>query len=434
MDAILYWNQVALDAVAQDHTDPGPVEQGGPTKTSRALAIIHLAMYDAFNGVEQKYQSYLPSLITAPSGTSINAAIGEAACVTLLSLYPSQGETFHKFHRDFLAGLMESNAEVERGRVYGREVARLMLENRKDDGSENDLPYAPSQAPGKHRVDPLNPTQGYLGANWGQVRPFAITNFLADSPPALSSAQYETDFNEVKDKGVLVGGTRTPEETTIGLFWAYDGAQKLGTPPRLYNQIVRAIAMQKCNMLKDNARLFALINLAMADAGIQCWYSKYHYEIWRPVLGIREADRQWGPTGRGDGNSQTVVDPYWLPLGAPRTNQPNKYSFTPNFPAYPSGHATFGAASLDMVRLFYGEDEIGFTFVSDELNGKSIDADGSVRTRHERCFERLSDAITENGISRVYLGVHWRFDSDAGIKSGKQIADYIYQNSLRPLF
>lgn len=434
MDAILYWNQIALKTVAQDSTGmPPKADQGGPTRTSRALAIVHLAMYDALNSIAQIYQPYVSGLPTPPAGASIDAAIGEAACVTLSALYPSQRARFLAVSQDWLAGLVDSTQAIEDGRVQGKHVAERLLNQRASDGSANSLPYCPSQEPGKHRADPLDPHQSFLTPNWGKVTPFGISNFLAAPPPPLNSSRYETDFNDVKEKGALIGSTRTPEEVTIGLFWAYDGAQQIGTPPRLYNQIVRTIAQQKGNSLAENARLFALVNMAMADAGIQCWYSKYFYEIWRPVVGIREADPGWGPTCKGDGNPATKGDPYWLPLGAPKTNEVGQRNFTPPFPAYPSGHATFGAASLDMVRLVYGDDAIAFELVSDELNGKNLDSDGSVRTRHCRPFSRLSDAIAENGRSRVFLGVHWQFDADAGIESGKQIAEQIYSNFLQPL-
>ncbi|NJM70836.1 MAG: vanadium-dependent haloperoxidase [Scytonema sp. RU_4_4] len=431
MDSILFWNDVSLEAVARDHTGmPPELDQGGPTRTSRALGIIHLAMYDAFNSIANIFTPYLPNLPVPSAPASQDAAIGEAAYVTLTNLYPNQFNHFLQAHQSFLSGLSDAPNAIENGRNQGREVAKAMLINRLDDGSALDLPYIPSDAPGQHRVDPLNPDQGFLTPNWGQVTPFAITNFLADEPPALDSAQYTQDFNDVKEKGVQSGGTRTPEETAVGLFWAYDGAQQLGTPPRLYNQIVRVIAIQKNNSLEQNVRLFALVNMAMADAGIQCWNSKYFYNVWRPVVGIREADPGWGPTGLGDDNPETEGDPFWLPLGAPRTNQSGAKNFTPNFPAYPSGHATFGAASLDMVRLFYGTDDIAFEFVSDELNGKSVDVDGSIRTKHQRPFIRLSDAILENARSRVYLGVHWQFDADAGVESGKTIAEFIFNNVL----
>jgi hypothetical protein len=441
MDALFYWNEVAIEAGAQDHTgSPAKLEQGGPTRTSRALAIVHLAMYDAFMSINGGYAPYQSGLMAPPAGASAVAALGEAAYVTLKKLYPSQCETFERARNAFVWGL-PNDQSVQDGQMQGQKVAQMLLDQRMNDGSADCRTYQPKPDPGKHRVDPLNPTQSFLTPYWGEVTPFALPtvsgrldpNYLADAPPDLDSSQYEIDFNDAKEKGSLTGSTRTPEETTVGLYWAYDGAQKLGTPPRLYNQIVRTIAMQKNNMLVENVRLFALVNMAMADAGIQCWLSKYHYEVWRPVVGVREADPGWGPTSLGDGNPETEGDPYWLPLGAPRTNQPGAKNFTPNFPAYPSGHATFGAASLDMVRLFYGMDKIAFDFVSDELNGASVDVDGSVRTKHKRSFTRLSDAINENGRSRVYLGVHWQFDANGGIKSGKQIAEYIYNNQLRPV-
>ncbi len=434
MDAVLFWNEVAIEAGARDHTGmPPKFEQGGPTRTSRALAIVHLAMYDAFNSIANLFNPYLSGLPVPILPASLDAAIGEAAYVTLTSLYPSQFDRFLQAHQQFLSVLSDAPNAIDNGRNQGRAVAIAMLIDRLDDGSAVSLPYTASDDPGKHRVDPLNPNQGFLTPNWGQVRPFSIANFLAAPPPIPNSAKYEQDFNDAKEKGMLVGGTRTPEETTIGLFWAYDGAQQLGTPPRLYNQVVQKIAMDKGNTLEQNVRLFALVNMAMADAGIQCWNSKYFYNVWRPVVGVREADPGWGPTGMGDGNPETEGEPFWLPLGAPRTNQPGAKNFTPNFPAYPSGHATFGAASLDMVRLFYGTDMIPFDFVSDELDGKSVDVDGSIRTRHQRHFDQLSDAILENARSRVYLGVHWQFDADGGVASGKMIAESIFNNALRPL-
>jgi membrane-associated phospholipid phosphatase len=449
MDAILFWNEVALEAVALDHTSPtpgapAPLEQGGPTRTSRALAIVHLAMYDAFNSIDLSHAPYQSGLPLPAPGASANAAIGAAALITLQRLYPRQYSRLLDKDQDFQAGLAEAPQSIADGQTQGEQVAEQLLALRRNDGSRN-TSYTPRPPKlGDHGPDPLNPKQGLLTPFWGNVQPFGIpfqtepekSAFRASPPPPLDSSRYEVAFSDVKEKGSLTGSTRTWEETTVGLYWAYDGAQKLGTPPRLYNQIVRQIVVNQGNTLAQNARLFALVNMAMADAGIQCWESKYYYNLWRPVLGIREADPGWGSSAKdilqpgGDGNPETEGDPYWLPLGAPRTNEPGQKSFTPGFPAYPSGHATFGAASLDMVRLFYNSDAIGFSFVSDELNGESVDIDGSVRTYHRRSFSRLSDAIDENGRSRVYLGVHWQFDADAGIVSGKKIADYLYSNFL----
>jgi hypothetical protein len=179
------------------------------------------------------------------------------------------------------------------------------------------------------------------------------------------------------------------------------------------------------------ARLLALTNIAMADAGIGIWESKYFWDFWRPVGGMREADVNTGPTGAGDGNPNTLGDPNFMPLGAPGSNL-NGPNFTPPFPAYPSGHAGFGGALFQILRRFYGTDRIAFTFVSDEFNGVTRDNQGNVRPLRPRSFTRLSQAEEENGQSRIYLGIHWEFDKSEGITQGEQIADYVYFRTYRP--
>jgi vanadium chloroperoxidase len=248
---------------------------------------------------------------------------------------------------------------------------------------------------------------------------------------------------------------RTPNETSVGLFWAYDGAKGLGTPPRLYNQIVRQVAIAQHNDIAKNARLFAVVNAAMGDAGILAWSDKYDYDLWRPVLGIREHDSSSGPTGEGGDVLSSDADSGWLPLGAQKTNEPGKKNFTPNFPAYPSGHATFGAAVFQSVRQFYGQgafgpDDLadGLEFVSDELNGINVDNNGTVRQRRVRKFPRgLWEMIEENGRSRMFLGVHWLFDAFAtndagemdltrnigGVRLGLDIANDIATNGLHAI-
>jgi hypothetical protein len=195
---------------------------------------------------------------------------------------------------------------------------------------------------------------------------------------------------------------------------------------------VQVIALQQGNTPVENARLFALVNIAMADAGIGSWETKFHYNVWRPFRGIRQLDENGNVLD--DGNPATTADPDFQPLGAPCTNcPPGRKNFTPPFPAYTSGHATFGGAVFQTLTRFYGRDDIAFTFVSDEFNGLNHDADGTIRPYLPRSFTSFSQAIEENGQSRIYLGIHWAFDKTAGIAQGQAIADYVFENHLTPL-
>jgi hypothetical protein len=461
-DPILFWNEVALEANRLDHTvaKPKPVDghccitkpahgdsmeaehQRGPTLSSRALAIVHLAMHDAFfsiNGVssipgpgptpEKLYLISPPSPPPGPnSAVKRSAAVSGAAVTALCTLYSGMRATFEAK----LAEISGKNGTDNAAFSFGRRIALAVFDTRRNDGGvmPKDEDYASSPGRLRHRPDPCNPTQGYLGVAYGKTPTFAVTTWQPlDPPPAETSTRYKDDYKEVYEKGgaqELNTTIRTPEETAIGLYWAYDGASQIGTPPRLYNQVVREVAKAKGNTTEQNARLFALINCAMGDSGIHAWYWKYCYDLWRPVVGIREDDKSTGPAAIPDKRINPPCDPFWKPLGAPRSNEPRP-SFTPPFPAYPSGHATFGAATFEMVRLFYGhtnmktEDSIGFAFVSDELNGNTTDGDGSVRTSHHRKYDSMAEAMYDNSVSRIFLGVHWRFDGTSGESVGKML-------------
>jgi hypothetical protein len=178
-------------------------------------------------------------------------------------------------------------------------------------------------------------------------------------------------------------------------------------------------------------RLLALINVSMADAAIAIWESKYYYQYWRPVTGIRESDIGTGPSGLGDGNAATTGDPTFMPLGAPASNLSGP-NFTPPFPSYPSGHGGFGGALFQTLRNFYGRDDIAFTFVSDEFNGTTVDNQGNVRPLKPRHFSSFSQAEEENGQSRIYLGIHWAFDKTAAIAEGRQVANYVFSHAFKP--
>jgi PAP2 superfamily len=253
-------------------------------------------------------------------------------------------------------------------------------------------------------------------------------------PPQMISQKYVDAYYQVfilGGDGIATSTSRTDDQSLAAVYWAYDGTPSLCAPPRLYNQITLRIAHQMESNMIETARLLALVNVAMADAGIAIWESKYHYQFWRPVCGIREANVGTGPSGLGDGNSSTFGDPNFMPLGAPASNL-NGPNFTPPFPSYPSGHAGFGGALFQILRRFYKTDKIAFTFVSDEFNGKTKDNAGNVRPLIPRSFNSLSQAEEENGQSRIYLGIHWAFDKTEGIKQGRVTADYVFNKIFTP--
>jgi PAP2 superfamily len=442
---LAHWNQIAIDASGLDHTpvaagDPRIFgEQIGPARASRAVAIAHIAMFDSVNGVLGGYKSY--TSITPAKNASIAAAIAQAGCETLSALFPSQKATFDQALAADLAQISDGTAKTD-GIDLGHRAAAAILALRASDGSAHAEPklglqFFPSNDAGKWRQDPISQAPIALGAFWSQVTPFVLqsaTQFRAPAPPSLTSPEYAAAYNEVK----LLGGDktntptiRTVEQTEVGIYWAYDGTPSLCAPPRLYNQITMKIAQQKgtADNVLELARLLALVNVSMADAGIAIWESKFFYQFWRPVTGIRESDAGTGPSGTGDGNAATTGDPTFRPLGAPASNLTGP-NFTPPFPAYPSGHAGFGGALFQILRNYYHSDNIPFTFTSDEFNGTTIDNAGLVRALKPRTFNTLSQAEEENGQSRIYLGIHWSFDKTQGIAQGRKVADYVYQNAF----
>lgn len=438
-DTVRRWNDVLLTANALDHT-PVSVgesrifgEQAGPHRTSRAFAIVHIAIFDALNAIVGGSKSYT-GLSPASGHISRDAAVAQAAHDTLVALYPSQKSSFDKLLADDLNEIRDVEAQW-RGTALGTRAAAAILALRTNDGSQLSeqlygTEYVPVAGPGKWRQDPIAQQPVALGSRWGEVKPFVLrsaSQFPAPPPPALHSTAYETAFDEVRRvggcgidpigcfPGSATSTERSDEQTQIGIYWGYDGTPGIGTPPRLYNQIVVHIADQMRLDAIQLARLLALVNAALADAGIACWETKYFYAYWRPITAIR-----------------ATVEPHWTPLGAPASNSggPN---FTPPFPSYTSGHATFGGAVFEVLRRYFGTDRIPFSFVSDEFNGITRDNRGNVRPWIRRRFSSLSQAEKENGQSRIYLGIHWAFDKTEGIAHGQLVGRYVFENAFQAL-
>jgi hypothetical protein len=446
--AIKYWNTVAIDATGLDHmpSNQGPAhtfaQQMGPGRASRAEAIVHIAIFDAVNAIKGGYQSYA-GVSPAPAGTSVRAAVAQAAHDTCLAMWPSQSAIFAAHLTSELDAIADGAAKTN-GIATGAEAAAKILFLRAVDGSSVAEPmlgvgYTPSNDPGIWRQDPIAQQPVAMGANWGNVKPFVILSkdqFPLPNPPAITSSEYAISYGEVKaygGDGVNTPTVRSPDQTQAGIFWAYDGTPSLCAPPRLYNQIAVQIAEQRGTDALGLARLLALVNTSMADGGIAAWHEKFKHKYWRPVCGIREADAGTGPSGLGDNNIGTEGDVAWRPLGAPASNINPGTDFTPPFPAYPSGHATFGGNLFQILRRFYNTDNIAFTFTSDEYNGVTTDATGAVRPLLPRTFANFSEAEEENGQSRIYLGIHWSFDKTGGILLGNNIANYVYDHAFEPL-
>jgi hypothetical protein len=447
LDSLHRWNVIAINATGLDHTPVAPGEnrvfgeQFGPGRSSRAIAIVHVAMFDALDAVVGGYASYTGTQ-AVPGPMSVDAAVSQAARDTLAALFPSQTATFDAYLAEDLAAIRNAQQKAN-GIDLGQRTAAAILAMRLNDGSQVSEPtvgvnYFPSDQPGHWRQDPVSLFPLALGAHWGECTPFVVNStsqFRAPPPPDMTSADYTAAYNEAKNvggDGIITPTQRTEEQTFIGTFWAYDATPSLCAPPRLYNQITVQIADQRRLSGIQFARLLALVNIGMADAAMTIWESKYYYDFWRPIAGIRESDPGTGPTGLGDGNPDTIGDPNFMPLGAPASNLTGP-NFTPPFPAYPSGHAGFGGTLFEIMRRFYGTDNIAFTFVSDEFNGQTRDNNGNVRPYRPRSFSTLSQAEDENGQSRIYLGIHWAFDKTEGIALGRCVADYVFDHAFTPV-
>ena len=402
-DMVLEWNQIMLDAVRTAGTPP--------TGVSRIAAITQVAVYDSVNALARTHEAFLVDTIAHPLA-SREAAVATAAHRALIAIYPNQADMLNDRLTASLATIADGKSEDDGG-ALGRFVADSVLALRQNDGSGVvPPPSLGSTELGQWRPTP-RPNPAIPGAelpglpglhpHWGDVTPFAMTSteqFRPDAPPALDSAEYTANFNEVKELGSFNSATRTADQTVIAQFWA-NGA---GTPTTVghLNLLAQIVAQQHGNSLEENARLFAGLNAAMADAVISCWDAKYEFDFWRPITGIREAAT--------DGNPDTTADTNWKPL-----------LVTPPFPSYTSGHSSISGAATAVLADFFGTDDISFTLPSQ--------APGFAA----RSYTSLSQLAEESAASRLYGGIHWTFDNNVALEAGIAIGQYVAANFLRPV-
>lgn len=389
-DVVTVWSGAALDAIRADRTPP--------PQASRALAILHASIYDAVNGIARTHEAYFVRS-DVPASASSAAAASVAAHEVLVTLFAAHAASFDRLNAAVLAAIA-NGPQKSNGMAWGESVARRILAWRANDGSDVTVVAPSGSGPGVWVPTP--PAFAvYLLPQWGFVAPFAMVtsaHFRPPGPPALESAKYAEDYNEVKSFGAAVGSARTPEQDLIALFWA-DGAGT-ETPPGHWNSIAQNVAAALHNTMEQNARLFALLNVAMADAAICAWDAKYIYDFWRPVTAIR--------SGEADGNPATVGDPAW-----------SSFIITPPFPDYVSGHSTFSGAASKVLAMFYGTDTVAFTTGSDFLPGV---------TRH---FTSFSAAADEAAVSRLYGGIHYRSANEDGLRAGLEIGEWTFTHVMR---
>jgi hypothetical protein len=404
-DDVTEWNQHMLRA--------GTVGGTSPIVMSRVAAIVQASVFDAVNGIDRKYAPvHVPP--AGPADASRRAAAVEAAYTALAALYPAQKSIFDARLAVSLTAIAsdphETSAGIASGIAWGQTAANGILSWRATDGfAPAPPPFVGGTAVGEWRPTPPGLLPG-AGPQFAYMTPWSIaapSQFRPGGPPALTSARYAADFNETKTMGSISSSTRTADQTIYAWFWA------ASTATYLWNNVADSLIErgdedddsgrwgEGRNSLLENARVLALLDLAMADAGIACWEAKYHYVFWRPITAIPLADT--------DGNPATSADPSWAPLFA-----------TPAHPEYPSGHSTVSGAAAVVLASFFGEKK-HFTMDNDLLIGVT------------RSFQSFTQALDEVKNARIFAGIHFRSACDDGQATGIQVANWVLDNALLPV-
>jgi hypothetical protein len=414
-DAVTDWNvnagKAALAACIQ------PAGSSDPGNESRLYAMMHVAIHDALNAIDRRFRPYVFD-VQGATGASREAAVASAArnvLVQVISKLPATAASPACVHAgiasveaDYAAAIaaLPNNDARMLGIQLGQSSAAAIVAFRSGDGSEKSQIDPNCPDPNKTEAGEFLCVPGFpivAAESWGHVTPFVlhhVSQFRPSPPHKLSSKKYAADFNEVKAFGGDGIGTptrRTLEQTQFGLFW-------LEGSVLTWNRIARNVSANRGLDLWENARLFGLLNLAVADAYIAHFDAKYHYNRWRPVTAVRLAE--------SDGNPDTVGDPTWTPL---QQNYPT--------PTYPSGHSTAGGAAAQVLQEFFGTDNVGFSVCTLTLNGCAV----------SRQYVSFSQAAEENALSRILVGLHFRNDVEEGVKLGRKIGGRAANLFLRPV-
>ncbi len=415
-NAVTAWNANAGEAVIA-----ACLLGGFAPQEARMYAMMHVAVHDALSGIDRRSRPYAVSLSATP-GTSPDAAVAAAArdvLVTVLGSFSfflpaaciSDGITSVEADYAAALGAIPNGPAKTQGVALGQAAAAAILALRSEDGFNTppiDPNYQEGTAPGEYRYTPGTPFA--FAPHWGDVTPFVLhhgSQFRPGPPYSLTSHKYAADVNEVQRLGgddVTTPSARTDEQTEIALFW-------VESSPLAWNRLTRAVATAEELDLWESARLFGLLNLAMADGYIGSFDTKYHYRFWRPVTAIRLADI--------DDNPATTADPTWTPLVE-----------TPPIPDYDSGHSVEGGAAAEVLKQFFKTDEVSFSACSFTLPAGQTCSDASPTLRH---FTSFSQAAAENAVSRIYVGFHFRDAVETGTRHGEKIGNRAVDHFLRPV-
>lgn len=394
-NSVLYWNEQLINSVRLSRNPP-PI-------AALHMATLHVSVFDAVNGITRTHRGWLVNE-PAPAGADLDAAVAGAAHAVLQALWApvTNEQNIARAYAEALAAIPDGPAKVA-GLAWGREVAGRVLAVRAKSGYDRPVPgnYA-SMEPGKWRETPPGFRPPVL-PHMARVTPFVLQSpdqFRAPPPFPVESKEHAEELAYVARVGARDGAERTEYETLSGPFWSDDLGS--ATPPGHWNVIAQDIARRRGLDVPAAARLFALLNLAAADAGITCWDTKFHYRTWRPENGLRDLPVAVNP--------HIKPVPGFIPLMA-----------SPAFPDYTSGHSTFSSAASRIVERFFGTDDIAFTTTSDGLPGAV------------RSFKKLSEARAEIGMSRVWAGIHVMSANLEGQKAGLKVGDWVFDHALQPL-
>lgn len=394
LDTVLRWNRAMLTAVATPGANPATVF------VTRPLAMASVAMFDAANAFERRYQGY-DFVDAAPAGASRDAAVAQAAHDVLVALLPSQTAALDALLATSLAGL--DDAAARDGAAVGAAAAQAVLADRTGDGWER--PFPPLVLPGGPGywipTPPANANAAYT--NYPQVRGFVVPDgrqFLPEAPPSLASARYATDLNETKAFGSAESTVRTAEQTQAARLWA-----SVGTSTHfwiVWNQVTGTTALSQGLSGLEAARAFALVNMTHHDALMTSFTGKFVYGLWRPVTAIREA--------ASDGNGDTDPDPEWLPLLP-----------TPPYPSAPGNMACIGASLSRVLDRLFGPGDVGF----------SVTWTGTTGPTTTRTYNNFGELSEQEAYSRIWGGIHFLSETLSSAGQCARIGDYAVDNVLR---